>query len=122
MLALAVVACGLLAVVGGVLWKSLAPVSLVWTDEQAAELAAADVARHAAQSGAHDHAGHDHGASDSGDQTPGRAAAEERFNRLRGELDAARQLRDDLGLRLIQIGFALTAAGGLGYLATQRHP
>lgn len=123
-LALAGAATGLLLILAGVVWRLLAPISLVWSEEQAEQLAAATAAQHAAQHAhahAHDHGGNSESAGDNEHAVPADEliAARARFESLSNDLEAARHLRDTLGVRLIQAGFALTALCGLGYLAAQ---
>ncbi|MAT70501.1 MAG: hypothetical protein CMJ58_13365 [Planctomycetaceae bacterium] len=110
---------GLALIVAGVAWQTVQPQSVLWSDEQAAALAEAAAALHAEEhghSGGHDHAGDPH---QSAADELGATAAQARFDELNNQLKSARQLRDTLGLRLIQYGFGLTALCGLGYLAVR---
>jgi hypothetical protein len=113
---LAVAGVGVLAALGGAVWQRAAHPRHVWTVEQSQEYDAANAALHAATVG-HDH--ETNGAEAVDAHQADLAAAQERFNRINAELQAARYAKDRLGTALIRGGLAAAALGGVGYLATR---
>lgn len=110
-LALLVVGCVVIAI--GVAWPSVVTPSMVWSDEQAEELQQAAAAFHNSR-------GEAAAATRSGrDGAKMKELTEQKYNRLKNELEAAQRIRSDWGTWVIAVGFGLTTLGGLGYLASR---
>lgn len=110
------VALGVLAALGGALWGRAALPRHVWTVEQSQEYNAANAALHAATVG--------HDREPNGDQAGAEhhanlAAAQQRFDRITAQLQAARYAKDRLGVTLIRGGLAAAAVFGVGYFVTR---
>lgn len=110
---LALLVCGIAVIGVGVAWPSVVAPSMVWSDEQAEELQQAASAFHAAR-------GEAAAATRSGgDGAKVRELTEQKYNRLKNELEAAQNIRSNWGTWVIAAGFGLTTLGGLGYLASR---
>lgn len=114
-LCLAGMALGVSVVGIGVAWSKLVTPAMVWSPQQATELKQAGDAFHAAreESPPSDLPGQ----SSTPRQPSPRELAEQRYNRLKADLAAAQSVRTDWGRRVVAIGFGLTIACGMGYLA-----
>lgn len=108
-LCLAGLVLGLLVVGIGVAWPKIVTPQMVWPPEKAEELKQAADSFHSARE-------QGRGAGESGAPSP-RELAEERFNRLKSELETAQRVRGSWGHWVVAAGFGLTIASGLGYLA-----
>lgn len=108
-LCLAGLVFGLIVVGVGVAWPTIVTPQMVWPAEKAEELKQAADAFHSARE-------QGRGAGESGAPSP-RELAEERFNRLKNELETAQRVRGNWGHWVVAAGFGLTIASGFGYLA-----
>lgn len=110
-LALLVVGCVVIGI--GAAWPSFVTPSMVWSEQQAEELQQAAAAFHSAR-------GEAAAATRSGgDGARVRELTEQKYNRLKNELEAAQRIRSHWGTWVIAAGFGLTTLGGLGYLASR---
>lgn len=107
-LALIVIGCVIIGV--GIAWPSVVTPSMVWSNEQAEELQQAAAAFHSSRGEAAAIA------RSGGDGVKVRELTEQKYNRLKSELEAAQRVRSDWGTWVIAGGFGLTSLGGLGYL------
>ena len=108
-LALLVAGCVVIAI--GAAWPSVVTPSMVWSNEQADELQQAAAAFHNSR-------GEAAAATRAGrDGAKVRELTEQKYNRLKNELEAAQNIRSNWGTWVIAGGFGLTTLGGLGYLA-----
>jgi hypothetical protein len=106
---------GLVTIAVGALWKSTTTPATFWSQEQAAEYAAAHDAYHAALHG-HVGAGHDQASEATSGPPP---EVRERFAKIEAELQRAQFARDRVGPLLMQIGLAAAIAFGVGYLMSR---
>lgn len=109
---------GLLVIAVGIAWPKVVTPAMVWSPEQAEELQRAGDAFHAAREQNRPVDG-SHPASGAGGAATPRELAEKRYNRLKGDLEAAQSIRTHWGQWVVAAGFGLTIACGLGYLATR---
>jgi hypothetical protein len=115
---LAILAMGLILIVIGVAWPMIVTPAMVWSPEQAEELQRAGDAFHAAREQTRPIEGQE--SAQTGDpQASPRALAENRYNRLKADLEAAQKVRTHWGQRVVAVGFGLTIVSGLGYLAAR---
>lgn len=109
---------GLVIVAIGLAWPKIVTPQMVWSPEQAEELQRAADSFHAAREQNRPVEGQASGQEGAAALSP-RALAEQRYNRLKNDLEAAQSVRTDWGQWVVAAGFGLTIAGGMGYLAVR---
>jgi len=102
---------------GGLIWGRVAANSphLLWSAEQAVEYEAANNAVQAA----HSHHGQPTEDDHAGEDSPDLAAAEQKLDALKAQLERAQYAQNGLGPLLTRIGLAGAIAFGIGYLVSR---
>jgi hypothetical protein len=94
---------GLLLVALGTQWNRLQPASNYWSDKQAAEYNEAQVALHMHS--------HEHGKEKNSAKSPDFVSAKQRYDKIKADLEGARNSRNRTGNLLIAAGLIAAISG-----------